>query len=354
MKKINVSITRSHADYPIIVGSGVFDEINKIILENKYSNIHIVTDENVEKLYAAKLHDALSIESNVIVIGSSENNKSVATAEKVWKELLHEGADRKSLVINLGGGLVGDVGGFAASTFMRGVDFIQVPTTLLAAADASIGGKTGINFDGLKNMVGTFTQPKAVVIDTDVFASLDERLIAEGLAEIIKHGAIADADYFQWLEQQLPDIASENMTELLERSCQIKANIVQDDEQESDKRKLVNFGHTIGHAIESLSHKRDDHLLHGEAIAIGMVAEARLGETAVITEQGTSERLIKILKQVSLPTEIPDWVKQEDVLALIQKDKKNSSGNINWTLLERIGHAVQDQSVAQHLIETIF
>lgn len=198
----------------------------------------------------------------------------------------------------------------------------EAPTTLLAATDASIGGKTGVvNYLGLKNTVGTFTQPKAVIVDTSTFRNPSDRLVAEGLAEIIKHGAIHDEEYFSWLEEKLPDISSEHLTELLERSCRIKVEIIQYYESEQNNRKLVNFGHTLGHALESNSHELEDVLLHGEAVAIGMVAESRLGEQAGVTKAGTTDRLKALLDKVGLPTELPEWADQEAVESKLIHDK---------------------------------
>lgn len=354
MSKIDVKFKRAESSYSIFIDEDGLSKLSQVFDLSAYSSLHVITDEVVGPLYVRKLQDKLSQEAGIITIKADESGKTIASAELAWKELLNQGADRNSLVINLGGGLVGDVGGFAASTYMRGIDFIQVPTTLLAATDASIGGKTGVNYLGLKNMVGTFTQPKAVIIDTSTFGTLNDRLVAEGLAEIIKHGAIHDEEYFSWLEDKLPDIANEHLTQLLERSCRIKVEIVQDDESEQNNRKLVNFGHTLGHALESNSHELEDVLLHGEAVAIGMVAESRLGEQAGITRQGTTDRLKALLDKAGLPTELPEWAEQGAVESKLIHDKKNKAGQINWTLLEQIGTGKTGCEIPNEYLSNLF
>jgi 3-dehydroquinate synthase len=354
MSKIDVNFKRAESSYSIFIEENALSMIDQSLELSDYSSLHIITDETVGPLYAQKLQDNLNEDAGVITINADENSKTVSSVENIWKELLHQGADRNSLVINLGGGLVGDVGGFAASTYMRGIDFIQAPTTLLAASDASIGGKTGVNYLGLKNMVGTFTQPKAVIIDTSVFDTLSNRLVAEGLAEIIKHGAISDETYFTWLEDKLPNIAKEHLTELLERSCRVKAEIVQDDESEQHARKLLNFGHTLGHALESNSHELGDILLHGEAVAVGMVAESRLGEQAGITKPGTTDRLQALLEKTGLPTELPTWAVLDAVESKLIHDKKTKAGQINWTLLEQIGRAKTDCKIKPENLQNLF
>lgn len=345
IKKISLNIKNSAQAYDISIGFGLISKIAEIVSLDSYSKVVILSDSNVSKHYLESLQSSLSIESSSIIIEPGESQKHLKTIENIWRQMFKLGIDRKSLLINLGGGVIGDLGGFAASTYMRGIDFVNIPTTTLSAADASIGGKTGFNFAGLKNMIGSFAQPKAVIIDVDTFKTLDKRIYNEGFAEIIKHAAISDADYFDYLENVLPNPTEDQLVKILEKSCQIKAGIVSADEKESGERKKVNFGHTIGHALESLSHQKAESLMHGEAVAIGMVAEAKLGQESGFTEPGTSTSLTRLLGKVSLPTEIPAWANQEELDAKIIKDKKNTNLAVSWVLLEKIGSSKFDVSI---------
>jgi len=338
IKKVNVSFVGSDEYYDISIGSNLIEQFNELFDVSQYSKVFVLSDDKVAPLHA----DKLPVGAKLITIKSGESAKNIETIQQIWQQLFDGGADRKSLLINLGGGVIGDLGGFVASTYMRGIDFINIPTTLLAAADASIGGKTGFNFAGIKNLLGTFAQPKAVIIDVDAFKTLDKRTFNEGFAEIIKHAAVFDEHYFAELEKLLPSPNPEQLIDILQKSSQLKADTVMADEKESGERKLLNFGHTIGHAVESLSHEQSTPLLHGEAVAIGMVAEARLGEEANITSPGTVDRIISLLSKVNLPTEIPAWAIKEKLDTKISKDKKNHGTRINWVMLGQIGSAKVD------------
>lgn len=235
--------------------------------------------------------------------------------------------------------MTGDLAGFVAATYMRGVPLVQIPTSLLAMIDSSVGGKTGVDTPAGKNLVGAFLQPQVVVADTDVLGTLAERELRAGLVEAVKHGAIADADYFAFIERSLSDILSlqaEAITHLIARSVEIKARVVAEDEREGGIRKTLNFGHTIGHAVEALSGYS---LLHGEAIAIGMVAEARMGERMGITESGTADRLREILQRIDMPVEIPATMTHDQIHAATLTDKKARAGQVEYSLIERIGAA---------------
>ncbi|MGZ5135834.1 MAG: 3-dehydroquinate synthase, partial [Flavitalea sp.] len=268
-----------------------------------------------------------------------EENKNIDFCIGIWKMLLDFKADRNSLLVNLGGGVITDMGGFAASTFKRGIDFVHVPTTLLSQVDASVGGKTGIDMDSVKNIIGTFSHPKAVFIETDFLKTLGRRQIVSGFAEIIKHGLIYDADFFRTLVKTEPEQVS---PEIIYRSVEIKNQVVTSDPYEKGLRKILNFGHTIGHAIESYSLTHDkDPLLHGEAIAIGFICEAFL--SARFT--GLADAELKEL-QAAILKYFPKYKLKKNsyqaLMELMQNDKKNSDGLINFSLLTRIGHCSTD------------
>src|SRR5690554_6762169 len=253
-----------------------FDSLNKFLKERSYSKIFILTDRNTGEQCLPILIAGMPVdfEYDIIEVDPGEENKNIDFCIGIWKMLLDFGAERNSLLINLGGGVVTDMGGFAASTYKRGIDFIQIPTTLLSQVDASIGGKTGIDLDTVKNIIGTFTQPQAVFINVDFLKTLDKRQLVSGFAEMIKHAFIFDANYYQELKAFDFDHPSEAM---IYRSVQIKNEVVKEDPKESGLRKILNFGHTIGHAVETYSIDNDkDSLVHGEAIAIGMICEAYL------------------------------------------------------------------------------
>ncbi len=349
---ITVHITCEDISYPIVIGSGILDTIKDHVRIDAYSSVFVLTDPATRK-YGDAVMQHLPIESTEIFIDADERHKTIETVEKVWESLHSGGADRKSLLINVGGGVLSDMGSFAAATFMRGIDFVNVPTTLLAASDASIGGKTGVNFAGLKNMLGTFTQPQAVIIDVTLFKTLESRLFREGLGEVIKHGAIADKQFFDWLEERVPNLSEDDLLEMLHRSCSLKASVVAGDERESDRRREVNFGHTIGHAIEALSHQYEP-ILHGEAVAIGMVAEASLGELLGITDSGTSEELKAILLKAGLPIALPEWLTYDMLIEKVKRDKKTLSNSVQWTLIPRIGEVKTGQLIEDELLRNLF
>jgi len=330
--------------YNVYIGSGILNNIDEIVDVKNFSKVIVICDE--------KLPEIMLNQFPKINIPSGEINKNIETVQKIWKKLLELGADRKTLIINLGGGVIGDMGGFAASTFMRGVKFLQVPTTVLSAVDASVGGKVGIDFAGVKNLIGSFNQPVGVLIDIDTLSTLPEREFISGFGEIIKHGIIADKKYFEKVTSKKPrEFTKKELIKIIKRSCEIKAEIISGDEKESGQRKLLNLGHTIGHALESASLQTDQPLLHGEAVSLGIVAEAKISqELGIIDEQAVLE-IKTALKNANLPVtyQIEDIDK---ILALITKDKKAESGKVNWTLIERIGNAVFDKHVDESLIKS--
>ncbi len=354
MKAINVNPEKQKdRKYQVCIAEGVLGKISEIVNIREYSKIAVITDKNVAPLFLDKLKEGIG-DFSEIIINPGESEKNINTVQKIWKKMLEFRLDRKSLVINLGGGVVGDMGGFAASTYMRGIDFIQIPTTLLAQVDASVGGKVGIDFEGVKNLIGSFQQPIAVIVDVTTLETLPERELVAGFAEIIKHGLIRDEKYLKLVTAKKPEeFTQKELIKIIHGSCNIKSKVVELDEKEGGLRKILNFGHTIGHALEALSLETRDPLLHGEAISIGMVAEAKLSQLAgYITEEDLVE-VIASLKNAGLPTTY-SGVKVKDVMNRLLSDKKNVGSKVKWTLLRKIGEAVFDIEVPEEqIIEAI-
>jgi 3-dehydroquinate synthase len=322
-------------NYPIFFENSI-EELLKFVKQGNYSRVFILTDENTAEhcLPLIKPHFDGMDNFDILEIPAGEENKNIDFCIGVWKLLIDFEADRKSLLINLGGGVITDMGGFAASTFKRGIDFVHVPTTLLSQVDASVGGKTGIDLDSVKNIVGTFTQPKAVFIITDFLKTLSAREILSGIAEMLKHGLIIDAAYWDALKNSdlnIPD------AKLIHRSVEIKNEVVIEDPTEKGVRKSLNFGHTIGHAVETNSLLKDKKpLTHGEAIAIGMICESYLSNKAAGLSNNELDEIVKVFGNL-----YPKYtLKKEDypeLLGIMLKDKKNINGKINCTLLTSIG-----------------
>ncbi len=351
MKKLLINIKeQKQVSYPIFIGEDILFKITSLCDLSKYSKIAVVTDKVVEKLLLKNSRQFLPENSFIIVLPYGERAKNIDCVEEIWRELFENGCDRKSIVINIGGGVITDIGGFAASTYMRGIPFINAPTTLLSQVDASIGGKTGINFNEIKNLVGTFDQPKAIIIDTSVLKTLPEREFVSGFGEIIKHGLISDKNYFEYVTSKKPyEFTQEELVGIIEKSCELKGSFVGEDEKEGELRKTINFGHTIGHALESLSFETDKPLTHGEAISIGMVAESYI---SVFTNL-LKENEIGIIKNGFVHAGLPISYKNIDekrVLEKIKGDKKNERGLTNFTLLRGIGKSLINQKVSSKII----
>ncbi|SEM62921.1 3-dehydroquinate synthase [bacterium A37T11] len=324
-------------------------QLGAYLAEYKYSRIFILTDRETTEHCLPVLLEAIPslTDYDHIEVDPGEENKNIDFCIGIWRMLLDFGADRHSLLINLGGGVVTDMGGFAASTFKRGIDFVQVPTTLLSQVDASVGGKTGIDLFGVKNIIGTFTQPKAVFIHARFLQTLPDRQVVSGFAEMLKHGLIYDLAYFD----QLKTIEHAQIGEAaIYRSVQIKSEVVTADPEEKSLRKILNFGHTIGHAIESFSLAHDSRpLLHGEAIAIGMVAEAYLSHLVCGLPLSNVEEIDRTFSRF-----FPDYTLNElnypQILEYMINDKKNTSGKIGFALLDQIGHCLYDLYADEALI----
>lgn len=345
MRKINVHLKQEERkSYPIFVGRGLLEKTNTLFNLKVFSKIIIVADKNLPPSLTKKIQGVLPKENHVVLLQFGEEEKHLKKVERIWAILKDFNCDRKSLLIALGGGVAGDVGGFAAATYMRGIDFLQVPTSLLSQVDASIGGKLGVNYLGIKNLIGTFQQPKGVIVDIETLTSLPKRELVSGFAEIIKHGLIIDRKYFEFVISKKPeDFSPDELVKIIERSCQIKAKIVSADEKESGLRKLLNFGHTIGHALEALSQEKGKPLLHGEAVALGMLAEAEISRLLSLLSNKTYKILKTAIAHAGLPAVYDIDINQ--TLEKIKSDKKNEKGKVNWTLLEDIGKGIYDQEV---------
>lgn len=330
--------------------------VNKHIANANYSSVFILTDSNVHESCLTEFLQNLSIQIplEVIEIEAGEENKKLSVCNEIWKTLSDLGADRKSLIINLGGGVVTDLGGFIASTFRRGIDFIHVPTSLLAMVDAAIGGKNGIDLGHLKNQVGTIVLPKMVLVITDFLKTLPQEEYRSGLAEMIKHGLIYSESYFSYFEK-LQNYDAAFLAQLIHDSIKIKLNIVEADPFENNLRKTLNFGHTLGHAIESyfLANESKKRLLHGEAIAIGMILESFISFKIL---QLNEEELNRITQAIMPVYKKVHFTKQdiEEIIQLLKYDKKNTGSQINFVLLNKIGDCALDQEVDNELIYEAF
>ena len=363
--RVKVALPEANSrGYEVLVGSGLFGSLATVL--SRFCPAHryaVVTDDRVAELYAVRLSRMLhgaGYRTDVFAFTAGEEQKTRETWSLVSDAMLESGCGRDTALIAFGGGVPGDLGGFVAATYMRGLPFVQVPTSLLAMIDASVGGKTGVDTPAGKNLVGAFHQPHCVVIDPELLQTLPDAHLRAGMAEAVKHGAIADAEYLEWIDQESDRLLAgdpQALSRLIVRSVEIKAEIVAKDEKESGPRKLLNFGHTIAHAIEALS---DYSMLHGEAVAVGMVEEARIGERSGVTAPGTSARLRKLLTKLGLPTSLPIDFGAEQVIDRTRTDKKARNGRVEYALIQEVGtpvigkegrwgHPVADETVAEVL-----
>ncbi|WP_310560706.1 3-dehydroquinate synthase [Flavobacterium sp.] len=343
-------------NYPIYFNETGYEALNSFLKESNYSNLFIIVDSNTNELCLSKFlpYLATNLTIEIVEFEAGEHNKNIETCVQLWNVLTELGGDRKSLVLNLGGGVVTDLGGFVASTFKRGVDFIHIPTSLLSMVDASVGGKTGVDLGNLKNQIGVINVPKMVLIDTNYLETLSKDEMRSGLAEMLKHGLIYDKGYWeQFLDLKAIDFA--DFDELIYRSVEIKNEIVLQDPTEKNIRKALNFGHTLGHAIESyfLENDHKKSLLHGEAIAIGMILESFISLEKNLINQQQYEQIKTTI------TSIYDSVVFEEtdihpIIKLLIHDKKNEYGNIQFALIEGIGKIKINQSVENELILKAF
>lgn len=293
----------------------------------------IVTDENVAKYHLEKVKQAVGQDAKSVIIPAGEEHKNLETISRLWKSFLENGLDRKSTVIALGGGVIGDMAGFAASTYMRGINWIAVPTTLLSMVDASLGGKTGFDLPEGKNLIGSFHPPKLVLADPSLLLTLPDRDLISGMAEVVKHGIISDPELFELCSRGM-DWAKANLEEIVKRGMAVKIKVIEEDPYEKGLRAALNLGHTVGHAVEWVSRFA---LRHGEAIAIGMVVESRYAEQIGVAQRGLTDRIAATLSNLGLPTQIPDAMPREEILHTMRVDKKKNSNVIRFALPVDIG-----------------
>ena len=344
------------ADYSIGFGVDYYSALSQLINDKKYSKIVLLVDENTAQhcLNYVLQWLAVDVPFEIIEIEPGEENKTIETCTAVWETLVEMNVDRKALLVNVGGGMICDLGGFVASTYKRGIDFVNIPTSLLAMVDASVGTKTGVNLGGLKNMVGSFSQPQMVLIDTAFLETLPGNQMRSGLAEMFKHGLIADVSYWNQLKN-LGELTTEDLLLLIYHSVSIKNEIVLQDPFEENVRKLLNFGHTLGHVIETYSHsgKGIQPLLHGEAIAIGMILEAYISYKKNLL---TKNSYLEIKETLNLMFESVVFTKNDIEICthLLIHDKKNVNGVVQFTLLSDIGKGVINEVVDSELVNEAF
>jgi 3-dehydroquinate synthase len=326
--------------YPILIGAGLLRSAELLQALIPQRDVLLVSNAIVAPLYAARLKQALAGRRVLeVIVPDGEQHKSLATASRVFDVMIANQLGRDAIVIALGGGVIGDLAGFVAACYQRGVDLVQVPSTLLADVDSSVGGKTAVNHPGGKNLIGAFHQPLAVIADTELLASLPERELRAGLAEIIKYGLIRDVAFFEWLEANLDALLARDAAALahaIQRSCEIKAQIVSGDEREQGERALLNLGHTFGHAIEAASGYVE--WLHGEAVAMGLVLAADLSRRMGQFEPAAQERLVALLRRAGLPVSAPQ-LGAERAFDYMRIDKKVKGGRVRLVLLQGLGAA---------------
>ncbi len=355
METLQVSL--GERSYPILIGPGLLGESDVLAERITARQVLIVTNEIVAPLYLATLERALAADhQHALVLPDGEDHKSLQTFSTIIDALVEHGFHRDACLVALGGGVVGDIGGFAASCYQRGIDYVQVPTTLLAQVDSSVGGKTAVNHPEAKNMIGAFYQPTCVVADTDTLKTLPPREFAAGLAEVIKHSLILDYDFFVWLEEHLDDLVAMDAVALsfvIRRNCELKAAIVEEDEREHGRRALLNLGHTFGHALESLAGYGQ--WLHGEAVSFGIALAARTSARLGWLHQDDCGRIEALLTQAGLPVSARD-IEVGRLLERMSMDKKASTKGLNLVLLKQIGEGViapsPDESLLRDVIET--
>lgn len=339
--------------YDILISkdfTGLLEELQEFSTENK--RLCIVTDSNVDKLYGNELLQLLKdkcLKAVKYVFPAGEEHKTLDTVKSLYKFLIEEGFDRKDMLVALGGGVVGDLTGYTAATYLRGIDFIQLPTTLLAQSDSSIGGKTGVDFDGYKNMVGAFKMPRLVYMNLSVLKTLEERQFFSGFAEVMKHGIIRNAIFYEWLLDNMYEICErdlDTLEEMIMRSCSVKKLVVEKDPLEQGDRALLNLGHTIGHAIEKA---KNFELYHGECVALGIVAAAFISWKKELLSMDEYYEIRDMFVPFYLPISV-DNIDPEEILRLTKADKKMEAGTIKFVLLKKIGKAIINTSVTDEEI----
>lgn len=357
MSEINVNL--GDRSYVITIAPGALNRLGSIIAATrKPTAVIVISNSVVSKYYAESVLKSITssgIRTELMVVPSGERFKTLGTVRKIYDAMLSACIDRNSAVVALGGGVIGDMAGFAAATYMRGIDFYQVPTTLLAQVDASVGGKTGVDLPQGKNLVGAFHQPRGVIIDTLTLNTLPKRELRSGLAEIVKHGIIYDQVFFKYLCDKSADLLKCNvelLEEAIRRSVEIKRSVVEKDERESGLRAILNYGHTVGHAVEMLSGYGK--YRHGEAISIGMVTEALLAEREGYAREGIAESVAEALVKMKLPVNMEPSIKTEDIVRSVELDKKTMGRKLRFALPKKIGECGIVENISREaLINTI-
>lgn len=338
MKKIHAP------SFTIFVGSAVIERIGSLIPIRRFAKFFIITGANTPAVLVKKLRDALPGNPTVITVETGEKNKSIETVTTLWKKLHEAGCDRTSLLMNLGGGVITDVGGFAAATYLKRVDYVNVPTTLLGQVDASNGGKTAINFNGAKNLVGLFASPIAVIADVSTLTTLPKRAFDSGFAEIIKNGLIFDKTYFQFTTSKKPmEFTQKELITIIARSCEIKAHVITRDIKELGMGRILNFGHRVGHILEITSQHAARPLLHGEAVMLGMMVEAKISHLMNRLSKKESELVYRVLENTMDLPKVEDTISIPVLYQWLRDGNKN--GTLRFTLLRSIGQATVNEIV---------
>ena len=354
MKKIRVNLARY--SYDVLIGAGLLTLVGLFLKEKGYAGKAVViTDPNVKSRYGEVLERSLTkngFKVTTLVVPAGEDQKSLDNAVRLYEQLTDAYAERSTLIVALGGGVIGDLTGFVAATYLRGVPFVQLPTTLLAQVDSSVGGKVAVDHERLKNKIGAFHQPRLVIADTDTLKTLPKAELANGLAEAIKTAAVRGKEFFVYLEQNVEKLRALDISALEEAVYQcvsIKAEIVEKDERDAGLRNILNFGHTIGHAIESVSHFG---VRHGEAVAVGMVATARISNRMGLLSYSEVDRLITLVEKAGLPARMPD-LDTSAILKAMRHDKKVESGQVRFVLLKEIGDVIVSDEVSPVLVAEV-
>lgn len=353
LRKLSINLTNRH--YDIVIGYGLLERLVELLAPlNLGQRVLIVTNSKVKQLYGIKLLHSLQqagYRAMTVEVPDGEQAKTLAEAEKIYDLMFRHHFDRRCPVLALGGGVVGDLAGFVAATYMRGVPFIQLPTTLLAQVDSSVGGKVAVNHPRGKNIIGAFYQPQLVVTDTATLTTLSKRDLLSGLAETIKTAIIQDGALFTWLEQNKGPVLQLDATalgHLIEVCCSIKATVVEADEREQGIRAILNYGHTVGHALETLCGYGT--YRHGEAVAIGMVVEAKIAEALQLISPQTVLKIERLIAALGLPTKLPRELTGEEIVAAMYSDKKVQGGKLTMALPTEIGHAVVHRNLPDRVV----
>jgi len=357
MNTLTLHVGLDDRSYPIIIEDGLMARIGSDLAERRIGNKYgVIADDHVASLYGTTLVKSLreaDLTAEVFTFAQGEESKNLQTFTDLSRRLARAGFDRSDVLIALGGGVTGDLTGFIAASYLRGVPFVQVPTTLLSQVDSSVGGKTGVDIPEGKNLVGAFYQPECVFIDTAVLTTLPMSEFTGGLAEVIKYGVIRDKDFFIFLERNIDEIMAldrQTIQEMIYTCCKIKADVVAEDERESNIRRILNFGHTIGHGVEAAS---DYSIIHGEAVAIGMIAALRLAVESGICPRQEAGRVATLIHNFGLPTEIPHHLDRQRIKNYLKSDKKTISNRVFYVLPTCIGEVMITDDVSEKLVDEV-